>query len=215
MSDVTKPKVLLLFSGGADSYLLLRNLEEDRERPSESSSFGCVTFRYGQVHVDEVETAKQLVAGLEADPGRAFIPHWIIDLGSAFSHIKSPLLGCGPQSNYPGVHRCYVPARNAIFISLAMGLAETYGYEEIWYGADLSDGVNQFPDCTQEWVIKMDAVAQITTSKPIRLRAPLLGWTKEDVKKRLCKLGVDLKSLYSGYGGLVDECETMGSVDES
>jgi 7-cyano-7-deazaguanine synthase len=180
-------KVLILFSGGADSLLMLKLAQRM------GHEIAVVNFSYGQKHNAEVGYAEEQLKA-------AGIPNlYQMDLTPIFSRFKSNLLAGSDKTNYPGVHTAHVPARNTIFLGIAMGLAETDGYDEIWHGADYSDREHQFPDCYQEYFIRINEVAKIAGSRPVVIKAPLLGVTKDDVLAQLKADGVDLSRVYSGY----------------
>lgn len=185
-------KVLILFSGGADSRLLLEFAHVMKKEVV------LMAVDYGQVHSAELQKVELFVA-------RTKIPCHYVDLRAAFSHIRSTLTE-GSKHQYPGVSQWHVPGRNLIFLSVAFGLAESLGdIDEIWYGPDYSDRIGLFPDCYQEWVVKVNELFAINGSKKIAVRAPLLGWTKEAVLEMLKACGIDAESLYSGYGEIQRE----------
>jgi 7-cyano-7-deazaguanine synthase in queuosine biosynthesis len=115
-------------------------------------------------------------------------------------NVDSGLTGNLKEARWSNVHEMNVPGRNTIFIGLAMSIAENMGIDEVWYGADYSDRENLFPDCYQEYVMKMNEVMKISGVKPIRLVAPLLGMTKEIILETLdCFWGITKNKLYTGY----------------
>jgi len=96
----------------------------------------------------------------------------------------------------------HVPSRNLMFISIAASIAEDKGIGTIWYGANWDDYLNEFPDCKQEWVGRVNKVLEINGPRPIKLEAPLLGLSKEDILRLLDSFGVSETDLFSGYGDL-------------
>jgi len=119
-------------------------------------------------------------------------------LRAAFVDVKSRLLTT--EVDYPGVHSMYVPARNLVFLSVAVSWAESMGASEVWYGANYTSKLNGFPDCTQDFVYKMNELLRVSLSRPVQVCAPLLGLTKEQVWEELDSLGVDRETIFSGYG---------------
>lgn len=186
--------ILVLFSGGADSALLLYMARVSAgQNTGDNGWVGVVSFSYGQVHSRELAVARDFL-----DKHRNL---WNADFHQEIdtSGVTSPLLkgrDCKPRS---GVHEKHVPARNLMFIAHAAAIAESQGYDEIWYGADYSDRENLFPDCYQEWVVKMNQVLAINGSRPIKLVAPLLGMSKEEVLVALENCGVRREEIFSGY----------------
>jgi 7-cyano-7-deazaguanine synthase len=183
-----KKNILVLFSGGADSTLLLLIARQT------SSRVGALIFNYGQKNLGELISAEKLIEK------HSFLCDVAYRVNLDFSHVTSPLLqgrGCAPRS---GVNEKHVPARNLIFVAHAAAIAESQGFDEIWYGANFTSRMNSFPDCTQEWVFAMDRVLFINGSRQISLRAPLLGVTKEDIWSHLGLRGIDRTEVFSGYG---------------
>lgn len=183
-------KALILFSGGADSALLVVLAKKlGRE-------IRLVTFSYGQKHSDEINYAYNLAGQLLLGPGPVITT---VDLRGAFYNVKSNLLQNGGKADYPGVHDMHVPARNSVFLSVALGLAESFGDDEVWIGCDYSDALNNFPDCRQQYILAMQHVFNLGASREVAICAPLLGLPKEVVKALLVAEGVDLDKVYSGY----------------
>lgn len=177
--------LVILFSGGADSMLLLQLALALDYTPL------CVMIDYGQKHIKELDYAK----------------HQLTHFGVAYRVVKlenyavnSGLTGDNIPGAYDGVNEMNVPGRNTIFIGIAAGIAESEGIDEIWFGADFSDRINKFPDCFQEFTYRMNEVLKVSGSYPMKLRAPLLGLTKEMVIGLLTKTyGVSMQNVYSGY----------------
>jgi len=193
-------RALILFSGGADSVLMVM------QAIKMSLDFTVLVYCYGQVHEEEVDAARELISKLRNE-GRT-IPSLHLDLTGCFEASRSRLLKqvCDRPINSDdigrdlGVHSAHVPSRNAVFVSVALSVAESRGYDEVWIGCDYSDRVNGFPDCRQEWVEAMDKVAELNSPYRVRVKAPLLGLTKEDVLERLALHGIVVKEIFSGYG---------------
>ena len=177
--------LVILFSGGADSMLLLQLALALDYTPL------CVMIDYGQKHIKELDYAK----------------HQLTHFGVAYRIVKlenytvnSGLTGDNIPGTYDGVNEMNVPGRNTVFIGIAAGIAESEGIDEIWFGADFSDRINKFPDCFQEFTYRMNEVLKVSGSYPMKLRAPLLGLTKEMVIGLLTKTyGVSMQNVYSGY----------------
>ena len=177
--------VVILFSGGADSFLLLELAKKINLKPY------CLLIDYGQLHIEELDFAQKYLTEQN-------IKYQVV--GITGLNIDSGLTGDGEKGKYEGVSIYHVPGRNTIFLSLAFSVAESKGISEVWYGPDFCDRVALFPDCYQDYVVKMNEVFKIAGSKPITLSAPLLGFTKEMVLRTLDSFGVDRSKLFSGYG---------------
>lgn len=179
--------LVILFSGGADSIALLELAKEFEKTPY------CIMIDYQQLHMQELYVAETYLK-------RNSIPFQIVklhDLG-----IDSGLTGSGVKDRFEGVHEMHVPSRNLMFVGIAASVAENSDIDTIWYGADWSDYLNQFPDCMQEWFGRVNKVLEVNGPKPIKLEAPLSGWTKEDIITFLKKRGIAETDMFSGYGDL-------------
>lgn len=179
--------VVVLFSGGADSILMLEIAKFMKLKPM------CILINYQQLHIDELNYAKRYLL-------RAAIPHREINLHDL--QIQSGLTGSGIKGRFEGVHEMHVPSRNLMFVGIAASIAEDLGVDTIWYGADFSDYVNKFPDCMQDWFGKLNEVLAINGPNPIKLEAPLAGLTKETILKTLVNIGIKDEEMFTGYGGL-------------
>jgi 7-cyano-7-deazaguanine synthase len=178
----TKQKVLLLFSGGLDSTLLLKLALDLGFEPI------CLGFNYGQIHLAELTKARDLCN----------------ELGVLYRTLEIPLQGSkltDDDVSYEGVSEWHVPARNLVFISLAASYAESKGIDLIWYGANYADRLGLFPDCYQEWIVKLNDLLAINGSLKIRVEAPLIGWSKELIEAYAEKrFDLTKNKVHSGYG---------------
>jgi len=179
-----KPNLILLSSGGWDSRVLLEIACKMQFNPL------CLLFDYGQKHLKELEFAKKTCKDKK-------VPFQQVQI--SLPKVHSKLTG-NLQTTYEGVSPWYVPSRNLIFLSHAVSLAETMGVSIIWYGADFDDRLNLFPDCYQEWVVKLNKLLEINASTRITVYAPLLGVTKEVVRVMGKMFGIKEKEVFSGYG---------------
>lgn len=180
----SKP-IIMLYSGGADSMLMLRLAQMSGRAPF------CILIDYGQKHIEELKYAiKQL-----SEYG---VPYKIIKIYNL--NVDSGLTGELNEGRWDNVHEMNVPGRNTIFIGLAISVAENEGIDEVWYGPDYSDRINLFPDCYQEYVVKMNELLSVQGSYPIKLVAPLLGMSKELILEILDNFwGIKQKDMHSGY----------------
>jgi 7-cyano-7-deazaguanine synthase len=181
---MNKHQVVLLYSGGLDSTLLLH-----MAKTLELDPIALLIF-YGQKHVRELESAVRNCNKLQV-PYRKMQ----IDLNS----VNSGLTGANVVGMYQGVSPWHVPGRNTIFVGLALSLAESIGAGKIWYGANMSDFYNDFADCKQEWIGRMGMVTKVAGSYPIELEAPLLGMTKTTIEAMAKSLSISLEDVHSGY----------------
>jgi len=177
--------IVMLYSGGADSYLMLKLALMAGKKVH------CVLIDYGQKHIEELNYARKQLNDLEID-------YQTITITGL--NVNSGLTGDLQESRWENVHEMHVPARNTIFIGLAMSVAENIGVDEVWYGPDYSDRENRFPDCYQEYVVRMNEMMKISGPKPIKLVAPLLGMSKELIVEILEKeFKIQLTDMHSGY----------------
>lgn len=184
-------KILILFSGGADSRVLLELALFMKKVPY------CLLVDYEQLHREELGFAKKQLESKN-------IEYQVVKIEGL--NLSSALTGDGEQGRFGSpeeISNWYVPSRNLMFISVAASVSENLGIKTIWYGADASDYENRFPDCVQEWLGRVNKVLEINGSYPIKLVAPLLGFSKEDVLSLLKLFGVEDDEYFSGYGDLL------------
>ena len=182
-----KEDLVVLFSGGADSTLLLKLAEKLKRVPL------ALMVDYGQLHKEELVFAKKY-----CDNNK--IKNMTIEI-KGFD-VNSGLTGSGEKGLYEGVDIHNVPGRNQIFLSLAFGIAESKEITEIWYGPNFEDYDHLFPDCYQEFIGRINKVFEISGVRPIKVYAPLLGMEKYMIRGIL-KEDYNIipeKDLFSGYG---------------
>jgi 7-cyano-7-deazaguanine synthase len=194
-----RPAVVLL-SGGLDSATCLAIALEAGHR--------CValSFRYGQRHAIELDAAAAIAA-------RHAVEHVVVPIdlrtfgGSALTaDIDVPVHDSADEIG-DGIPVTYVPARNTIFLSFALALAEVRGARDIFIGVNALD-YSGYPDCRPEFVQAFETLANLATragveaadaDPPIRIRAPLIDLTKAEIIERGTALGVDYSLTTSCY----------------
>ena len=188
---------VVLLSGGLDSMVCAALARE--------SGFEIIalTIDYGQRHRVELDSARKIAARL-ADR-HILLP---LDLtafgGSALtSDIAVPKDGVGE-----GIPVTYVPARNTIFLSLALGLAEASGARDIFIGVNALD-YSGYPDCRPEFVAGFERLANLATKAGVEgdgfsIHAPLLDLTKADIAREAQRLRLDAGLSHSCYDPLPD-----------
>lgn len=183
--SIENANIIMLYSGGADSLLMLKLAKMAGKTPH------CLLIDYGQKHVNELEFAK-------AQLDKEKVTWQIVTIKDL--NVDSGLTGELTEARWDNVHEMNVPGRNTIFIGLAISVAENMDIDEVWYGPDYSDRIHLFPDCYQEYVVKMNEVLAISGVKPIQLVAPLLGMTKELILDILLyQFGINQSQMHSGY----------------
>lgn len=188
-------RAILLLSGGLDSYTAGAIVR------AEGYDLYALSIRYGQVHVREIEASRRVAAAL------GVAQH--LELDVPLSKIGgSALVGDGqiPKDraiDAPGIPSTYVPARNTVFLSLALAWAEVVGAEAIVIGVNALD-YSGYPDCRPEYLEAVERVAALATragveGRPLQILAPLLRLTKADIIRRGLSLGVDYALTLSCY----------------
>lgn len=193
-------KAVVLLSGGLDSSTVLAIAQ------SEGYSVYAISFRYGQRHQLELACAARIAQA--ANVTRHVIVE--IDLsqfgGSALTDaIDVPKHDSADQigSDIPVT---YVPARNTVFLSLALAYAESIGASDIFLGVNALD-YSGYPDCRPEYIRAFEAMANLGTKagvsgSPLRLHTPLIQLTKAEIIQRGVALGVDYSQTSSCYDPL-------------
>lgn len=186
-------KAVVLVSGGLDSATVLAI--------AQSQGYQCYTlsFDYGQRHLAELRAAEQLSAAAGASE------HKIIqfDMGAIGGSALTDLAIDVPESPTEGIPVTYVPARNTIFLSFALGYAEVLDASAIFVGVNAVD-YSGYPDCRPDYLQAYQAMADQATRAGIeghgpRVEAPLLMLTKAEIIARGSELGVDYGATISCY----------------
>jgi len=188
---------VVLLSGGLDSMVCAALAREA------GHSVVALTVDYSQRHRVELDAARRIAAEL-ADR-HVVLP---LDLrvfgGSALtSDIEVPKDGVGE-----GIPVTYVPARNTIFLSLALGLAEAIGARDIFIGVNALD-YSGYPDCRPEFIAEFERLANLATKAGVEdegftIHAPLQQMTKADIAREAVRLGLDAGLSHSCYDPLPD-----------
>jgi 7-cyano-7-deazaguanine synthase len=198
MTDPSESKAVVLLSGGLDSATALA------EARAAGFSTYALTLGYGQRHAIEVEAARRVARSL----GVRRHVELSIDLrafgGSALTdHLDVPK-NRSAESISDGIPITYVPARNTVFLSLALGWAETLGAFDLFVGVNCVD-YSGYPDCRPEFLRAFENLANLATKAGVegqgrfQVHAPLLTMTKEQIIKRGLELGVDYSLTHSCY----------------
>ena len=197
-------KSILIYSGGLDSTTLLYEYKD--------SIALAVTFDYGSKHnAREISYAKENCKRLR-------IKHMVIPLGFIGEYFKSDLLLSGgeiPEGNYAeeNMKSTVVPFRNGIMLSVAAGLAESYGLDTVLLANHSGDHAI-YPDCRPAFVEAMDAAVQAGTYEGIRVVSPYCDITKRDIALRGKAIGLDYSLTYSCYKGGEKHCGKCGTCTE-
>ena len=186
-------KAVVLVSGGLDSATALAIARRD--------GFECyaLSVAYGQRHEAELTAAGRVAEALGVREHRVMQ----VDLaGIGGSALTDPAIAV-PEAPSEGIPVTYVPARNTIMLSLALGWAEVLGAEHIFIGVNSLD-YSGYPDCRPEYIEAFANLAGLATKagvegRPCRIEAPLIAWTKERIIREGTALGVDYGMTVSCY----------------
>ncbi len=187
-----RPAVVLL-SGGLDSATVLA--------VARARGFAChaLSVDYGQRHAAELDAARRVAATLGAVAHRVLSMDFGDIGGSALTDESIAV----PESDAPGIPVTYVPARNTVLLSLALGWAEVLGARDLFIGVNAVD-YSGYPDCRPEFVRAFEALANVATRAGVegsrfRVHAPLLHLRKADIIRLGLGLRVDYRQTVSCY----------------
>ncbi len=189
-----KHNAIVLYSGGLDSSTCLAMAANDGFAPC------AISFSYGQRHSYELQVAKENASKLGATK------HLVVEFdlrlmgGSALTaDIEVPKEGVGDD-----IPVTYVPARNTIFLSFALGWAEVLNARDIYIGVNALD-YSGYPDCRPEYIAAYETMANLATKAGVeqpghfKIRTPLINLTKAEIIKAGIALGVDYGLTHSCY----------------
>jgi 7-cyano-7-deazaguanine synthase len=193
-------RAVLLLSGGLDSYTAGAIAKAD------GYALHALSVRYGQVHAREIDAARAVAKALGA------VQH--LELDVPLSKIGgSALLGQGTIPKDRAIDAAeipvtYVPARNTVFLALALGWAEVVGADAIVIGVNALD-YSGYPDCRPEYLRAFERLASLATragveGRPLRILSPLIDLSKADIIRRGLSLGLDYGLTHSCYDPAAD-----------
>lgn len=208
MANKEGRRAIVLLSGGLDSMVSGGIAREQGFR------LAALTIDYNQRHRVELEAAKRVAAALDVDRHVTLPLNLRAFGGSALTDdIDVPKDGV-----MPGIPSTYVPARNTIFLSLALGFAEATGARDIFLGVNALD-YSGYPDCRPEFIAAFQHLADLATKMGVEgqgftIHAPLQHMTKADIAAEAARLGLDAGMSWSCYDptpdgkhcGLCDSC---------
>lgn len=181
-------RVLLLFSGGMDSTVLLYSAL------SQEKTVRCLLVDYGQSHKVELDKAKETCE----------------NLGVGYSRVQcTPLpeggITTGKQSReFKDLPHSYTPGRNSVLISLAIPEAIHHGCNQIWHGAN-KDDYSGYPDCRSEFFNRWNDLLVVEFRDKLEVRAPLVHKTKAEIVTLSTELGIPLNATHSCYSPISSE----------
>jgi len=196
---MTKKKAVCLISGGLDSCVSAYTAKD------ENFDIYSLTIDYGQQHIKEIKCAKKISSELNSKQHIILKVNLNIFGGSTlfngkFIDEKKSIEEIGKK-----IPSTYVPARNTIFLSLALGYAESINANSIYIGVTSTD-YSGYPDCRPEYIKLFQKLANIATKKSIEnekiiIKAPLIYLSKADIISKGYKLGVPFNNTWSCYKG--------------
>ncbi|MGF1448981.1 MAG: 7-cyano-7-deazaguanine synthase QueC [Opitutales bacterium] len=216
-SDTNNEPVVVVYSGGLDSTVLLAHLIH------EGNQVFALTLDYGQRHRREIEAAKQICAHYRgrgvSDAGGRLVEHRIADLSSLQVLLGGSSLTQAdvavPKGHYTedSMKATVVPNRNMILLSVAAGWAVALKASAVAYAAHGGDHAI-YPDCREAFAEAMDTAFGLADWHPLRLARPFVGWTKADIVRRGHALDVPLALTWSCYEGGARHCGACGTCIE-
>ena len=192
-STAQAKRAIVLLSGGLDSSTVLAI--------ARAHGFECyaLSVHYGQRHSAELAAARQIAFGLGAQEHRVMG----VDLagigGSALTDAGVAI----PESPTTGIPVTYVPARNTLLLSLALGWAEVVGAADIFVGVNAVD-YSGYPDCRPEFIEAFERLARVATKAGVegarfKIQAPLIAMSKAEIIRAGTEMGVDYSMTVSCY----------------
>jgi len=198
-------KVVVIYSGGMDSFTVLNRALKDGKKVY------ALSFDYGQRHVKELECASYVCNTLN-------VSHKTIDI----SAINQLLAGSSltddidiPEGHYEAenMKSTIVPNRNMILLSLAVGYAVSVKADKVYYGAHSGDHAI-YPDCRPEFVLKMNEVCKIANYESVEIFSPYLNVNKVAILADGITMGLDYSNTWTCYNGRDKACGKCGSCQE-
>lgn len=203
---MSQKKAVVLVSGGLDSTTVLAM--------ARSQGYACysISFDYGQRHRSELLAAERTAKALGA------IEHKVISLdlraigGSALTDDSIAV----PEEETGDIPVTYVPARNTVFLSIALGWAEVLGSDDIFIGVNAVD-FSGYPDCRPDYIAAYEKMANLATragaeGRKLHIRTPLIHLSKAEIIQQGVALGVDYSLTVSCYQA-TDDGRACGKCD--
>jgi 7-cyano-7-deazaguanine synthase len=193
-------KAVCLLSGGMDSAVSAAIAK------AEGYEIVPLTVQYNQRHIRELDSAKKLVRYFGSQKHKIFnIDLKQIGCSALTDKIKVPKGKSLEDIKSGGIPVTYVPARNTIFLSIALAYAEVVGAEAIFIGVNHTDS-SGYPDCRPTYLKRFQEMANVATKagvegRHIRIEAPLLEMTKADIVRKGMELHVPFELTWSCYQG--------------
>jgi 7-cyano-7-deazaguanine synthase len=191
---MTSHHAIVLLSGGLDSATVLAI--------AKSQGYAChaLSFDYGQRHRAELDASKRVAQAVGAVEHRTMRIDFAGIGGSALTDLKIDV----PHTPQAGIPVTYVPARNTVFLSMALGWAEVLGAADIFIGVNAVD-YSGYPDCRPAFIEAFERLANLGTKAGVegttqfKIHTPLISMSKADIIRAGVRLGVDFSATVSCY----------------
>jgi len=202
-----KQKVVVIYSGGMDSFTVLNKAIE------QGKDVYPLTFNYGQRHSKEIEYAARVCQELA-------VPHKIVDISAINQLMTGSSLTVDSDLDIPEGHyeedsmkSTVVPNRNMVLLSMAIAYAVSIDANAVYYGAHSGDHAI-YPDCRPEFVHKMNEVSQIANYEPVDIVSPYIANNKIEILADGLRMGLDYGKSWTCYNGREKACGVCGSCVE-
>jgi len=194
---------LVVLSGGLDSTVCMALAAGATGGPPLA-----LTFDYGQRHRTELDRAAGVAGHYRSE-------HLVVHLDTSAwggSALTDPSIGVPDAGSTDGIPATYVPARNSIFLAVALGVAEARDLDAVWIGVNAVD-YSGYPDCRPEFIEAFRGVAATGQRRgvdgdPIDIRTPLIAYSKEQIVRLGVDLGAPLQLTWSCYRGGDHPCRS-------
>lgn len=202
---MSRESIVLVYSGGLDSTVLLHYLLKEK-----GMNVSALSFHYGQKHQKELEIARRNCEEFH-------VLHKMVELPMS-SLLESTLLSSGgeiPEGHYEeeSMKQTVVPMRNLIFVSIAAGYASSEGIGKIALAVHGGDHAI-YPDCRSEFFESLQKTLHLSDWNKVDIEVPFLTWKKDEIVKKGLELNVDFSQTWTCYKGLNRPCGKCGSCVE-
>jgi len=200
-----KEKVVVIYSGGMDSFTVLHKAIE------QGKDVYPLTFNYGQRHSKEIDYAARVCKELN-------IAHKVVDISAITELMSGSSLTSDidiPEGHYEqdSMKSTMVPNRNMVLLSMAIAYAVSLDARAVYYGAHSGDHAI-YPDCRPEFVSKMNEVSQIANYEPVDIVSPYIKDNKIGILRDGLRMGLDYGKSWTCYNGREKACGQCGSCQE-
>jgi len=195
-------KAVVVYSGGLDSTVVLYHCLKHHEEVY------CLTYNYNQRHKDEINKAIDITSDIGVGEGQRITKHTIVDLGfyselasaSALTNMSIDVPKMKEVIGHPQ-NAAYVPNRNMVMLSIAVGYAESVDAQGVYYGAALADDTSGFWDACSSFLKVYNNILALNRLNTIKVHAPLIEMSKKDIVMYGVELGADLSKTLTCYSG--------------